>query len=417
MSDRVRLAVIGGSGTSTPELIDAIADWPGGDARRPALDVVLQGRSESKLDAVAAACRQRLPAALRGVTISTEPSLERALEGADVVLVQVRIGGLDARIFDETFPRAFGIPGEETMGPGGFANAVRTVPALAPLWDLLATTAPDAFIINLTNPAGIVSQAATAHTQRRIVSLCDGPVTFVDGIAAATARVADDVRQGYAGLNHVGFWNDEDPTALLEALPATKGIDADDVKQVGALPSPYVRFYLHPDRELAAQSATQESRAQTLKRLEAEMLSQYRRGTEASQHKRRGALWYRVSIVPLVDAIVHGSTHSIVLGLPNAGAVAWAPDDAIIEIATAVERGGQLRRLAPPAVSLAATDWLQRHASFEAMTARALAGTRSRQDVRERRDGLISALAANPMLPTADLAERLVDEILGRSPT
>lgn len=416
MSDHVRLAVIGGSGASTPELSDAIADWPGGKGRRPALEVVLQGRSTAKLDVVATACRQRLPADVRGVAISTETSVARALEGADIVLVQVRIGGLDARVFDETFPHAFDIPGEETMGPGGFANAVRTVPELAPLWELVAEHAPDAFIINLTNPAGIVSAAATAHTGRRIVSLCDGPKTFVDGVAEATGRDPDDVRQGYAGLNHVGFWTDPDPAALVAALPATKGIDGADVQRLGALPSPYVRFYLHPDRELATQLAAQESRAQTLKHLEAEMLDQYRSGVDPAAHKRRGALWYRVSIVPLIDAVVHGSSHSMVLGLSNGGAVPWAPDDAMVELATMVEAGGTLRRLPVPSTSPGAWEWLERHARFESMTAEALAGARSRDDVRGRRDRLVAALTANPMVPSPDTAARLVDEILDQSP-
>jgi 6-phospho-beta-glucosidase len=416
MSDHVRLAVIGGSGASTPELIDAVAEWPGGEARRPALDIVLQGRSAAKLDVVAAACRQRLPTSISGVRVSTETSTERAVEGADIVLVQVRIGGLDARVFDETFPRAYGIPGEETMGPGGFANAVRTVPALAPLWDRLVALAPEAFIINLTNPAGIVAGAATAHTPRQIVSLCDGPKTFVDAIATATARDADEVRREYAGLNHVGFWHDPDPGVLLAAMSATKGVDERDVEALGAVPSVYVRFYLHPDRELAAQLAAEESRAQTLKHLEAEMLDQYRSGVDAAQHKRRGALWYRVSIVPLIDAVVHGASHSVVLGLPNRGAVPWAPDDAMVELATMVEAGGALRRLAAPAPSPAALGWLERHAAFETRTAQALAGTRSLEDVRERRDELVAALSVNPMVPSADLAARVVDEILVRSP-
>src|SRR3990172_580302 len=179
MSDAVRLAVLGGSGASTPELMDAIADWPGGADRRPALDIILQGRSAQKLQLVAEACRSRLPATVGGVGVSTETSLDRALDGADIVLIQVRVGGLDARIFDEVFPRAFGLPGEETIGPGGFANALRTVPALADTWDRLADLAGDAFIINLTNPSGIVTQAATAHAGLRFVSICDGPVTFV----------------------------------------------------------------------------------------------------------------------------------------------------------------------------------------------------------------------------------------------
>jgi len=412
----MRVAVIGGSGTSTPELMDAVAAWPGGAERRPALEIVLQGRSADKLAIVAEACRSRLPASIKDVAIVAESSLERALDGADVALLQVRIGGLDARVFDETFPRAFGIPGEETMGPGGFANAMRTIPALAPLWDALTSRSPDAFIINLTNPSGIVTQAAIAYTGLRMVSVCDAPVTFVEGIARATGRDADSVRLAYAGMNHVGFWGDPNAAAMAAALSATKGIDAEDITAIGALPTPYVRFYLHPEQQLASQLDAVESRAQVLKRLEAEMLDQYSSGVEASQHKRRGALWYGVSIVPLIDAVVHGGDEPIVLGLPNDGAVAWASDDATVELSTDVLAGGELHREPAPVLPEAATRLLEQHAAFETATARALAGTRSRDDVRERRGELIAALTTNPMVPSANIAERLVDEILTTSP-
>lgn len=417
MSVTVRLAVLGGSGASTPELMDAIAEWPGGAERRPALDILLHGRSAHKLELVADACRSRLPTSVNGVRVTTETSLDRALDGADIVLIQVRVGGLDARVFDETFPRAFGLPGEETMGPGGFADALRTVPVLADTWDRLAERAGDAFIINLTNPSGIVTQAATAHTGLRFVSICDGPVTFVEGIARATGREASVVRLAYAGMNHCGFWVDPQSDVLVSALPATNGIDPEDVEALGALPTAYVRFYLHPDRQLEAQLASAESRAQALKRMEAEMLDQYAGHVEAARQTRRGALWYRVSIVPLIDAIVHGGRDSVILGLPNDGAVAWAADDAIVELPTDVHAGGALSRR--PAVSLPGpvVDLLTRHATFEALTARALAGTRSRGDVRGRRPALIEALAANPMLAAPELAERLVDEILASSPS
>jgi 6-phospho-beta-glucosidase len=416
MSSILRVSVIGGSGASTPELMDAIATWPGGAERRPALRVVLQGRSAEKLAIVADACRRRLPASVGGVDIDTETDVARALDDADVVLVQVRIGGLDARVFDETFPRAFGIPGEETMGPGGFANALRTVPALASLWDALVAHASGAFVINLTNPSGIITQAATAHTGLPIVSVCDGPVTFVDDVAKATGRGARDVRLAYAGLNHAGFWTDPDLDVVLAALPAGRGVDADDVTRLAALPSPYLRFYLHPEAQLAAQLASPESRAQELKRLEREMLGQYAGGVEPAEHTRRGALWYRVSIVPLIDAVVHGGDDPMVLGLPNRGAVPWAPADAIVELPTDIESGGRARR--HPAVDLpaAAAGLLARHAAFETATARALAGARSREDVAARRAALVDALATNPMVPSTEHAERLVDAILSSSP-
>jgi 6-phospho-beta-glucosidase len=412
----VRLAVIGGSGASTPELMDAIAAWPGGDERRPPLQIVLQGRSADKLAVVANACRGRLPESVAGVSVVAETDLDCALEGADIVLIQARIGGLDARVFDETFPRAFGIPGEETMGPGGFANAMRTVPALAAMWDRLAASAPDAFVINLTNPSGIVSQAATAHAGFRVVSVCDGPVTFVNAIARATARTAASVRLSYAGMNHAGFWDDADPDALLAAVSATSGVDPEDVVALHALPTAYLRFYLHPDRQLSTQLAASESRAQALKRLEAEMLGQYSAGVDAARQSRRGALWYGVSIVPLIDAVVHGSDEPIVLGLPNQGAVTWAPDDAIVELPTDVLPGGELRRRPAAVLPPLATSLLSRHGTFETLTARALAGTRSQEDVRARRAELVRALATNPMLPTIELAGRIVDAILATSP-
>jgi 6-phospho-beta-glucosidase len=416
MSSTVRVVVLGGSGASTPELMDAIADWPGGPDRRPVLDVVLQGRSAEKLELVADACRSRLPVAVEGVTVRTETSLDQALEGADVVLIQVRIGGLDARTFDETFPRAFGLPGEETMGPGGFADALRTVPAMAETWDRLAERASGAFVINLTNPSGIVTQAATAHAGQRFVSVCDGPVTFVEGIARATGRDTDVIRLGYAGLNHCGFWMDADAATLVAALPATSGADESDVAALGALPTPYVRFYLHPDRQLSAQLASGESRAQALKRMEAQMLDQYASGVAAGEQTRRGALWYRVSIVPLIDAVIHGGEDTVILGLPNEGAVSWAPDDAIVELPTDIRAGGALMRR--PSVELPdpVADLLKQHATFEAATARALAGCRSRQNLAIRREALVEALAANPMVPTEALAARLVDHILASSP-
>lgn len=412
----MKLAVLGGSGASTPELLDAVASWSEA-GQRPVLEVVLQGRDPAKLALVADACRQRAARAGDGVVVHAETSLERALDGADFVLIQVRIGGLNARLFDETFPRAFGLPGEETMGPGGFANAMRTVPALAPLWDALLAHASGAFIINLTNPSGIVSQAATAYTGLRIVSVCDGPTAFIDGVAAATGRAWADVVTGYAGLNHVGFWADAGVDVLESALGATKGVESEDIASLGALPTPYLRFYLHPDRELAKQQATGESRAQQLQRMEADMLAQYSAGVDPESQTRRGAVWYALTIVPLIDAVIRGSADATVLGLPNSGAVDWAPSEAMVELPTRVAAGGHLERLPAATFSDATVALLKAHAAYEDATARALTGASSRDDVVARRGVLVAALAQNPLVEDEALAMRLVDHILAHSPT
>jgi len=413
----MRLAVVGGSGASTPELMDALAAWPGGPDRRPSLDVVLQGRSAEKLALVADACRRRLPPATEGIGVSSETELDRALDGVDVVLVQVRIGGLDARLFDETFPRAFGIPGEETQGPGGFANAMRTIPTLAATWDGIAALAPRALVINLTNPSGIVTAAMIHHTGLNVVSICDAPVTFVEAVSKATGRAVADVRAGYVGMNHAGFWVSPDRGTLLAAASATSGVDPEDIAALDALPMPYLRFYLHPDRQLAAQLASTESRAQVLKRLEAEMLGQYAGGVDPAAQSRRGALWYGVSVVPLLDAVLHGSDETFILGLPNADDVPWAPPGAIVEIPTRVAAGGTFCREHAANLPAPAAGLLARHAIYESLAAEALAGATDPRALATRRDALVRALAANPMVPTIEVAGRLVDAIRAGSPS
>ena len=158
----VRFVVLGGSAPATVQLIDALAEWPPESSRRrPAdLDLVLYGRSQERLANVASAARLRAAQLGLAVTVTTETDRSRALAGADIVLNQIRPGGLEQRSADESFPRQFGIPGEETLGPGGFACAVRAVAGLRPVWADVASHCPGALLINLTNPAGIVTQAA-----------------------------------------------------------------------------------------------------------------------------------------------------------------------------------------------------------------------------------------------------------------
>lgn len=411
----MRLVVIGGSGASTPELADAVRAWPGGDARRPPLEVILQGRSVEKLGLVAGAFQARL-SGTSGAVVRPETDLDRALDGADVILMQVRVGGYDARAFDETFSRAFGIPGEETQGPGGFADAIRTIPALTSIWRRIGERAPQALVVNLTNPSGIVTTAMRRTVDVPVVSICDAPVTFTDTIAKSLGRSAASVREAYVGMNHAGFFVDHDLDAMLAALPATNGLDPVDVERLGALPTPYLRFYLHPDRQLAAQLSAGEPRAQALKRLEAEMLGQYAAGVASGDQSRRGAIWYAISIVPLLDALVSGSEATMILGLPNRDSVSWAPADAIVEGPTRIAAGGSFQREPFVALPPAAADILHRHARYEGAAATALAGVEDRREVPARRLALVAALAENPMVPNAEIAERIVDAILTRAP-
>jgi len=405
-----RVVVLGGSGASTPELADALTAWPGGSGRRPTLAIVLHGRSRDKLALVAAAFRARLGDAAGQITLEESADLEAALDGADVVLGQVRIGGLAARAFDETFPRAFGIPGEETMGPGGAANAMRTVPALAPVWEAVARHAPDALVVNLTNPSGIVVAAAKRSFDLPVVSVCDSPITLTDLVAERLGSNLATVRERYLGCNHFGWWVADDEAELERVANLATGLDPEAVAVAGALPAPYVRYYLAPEPILAAQAAGP-SRAEQLQALEARLLTAYAEGGEAAvAAPRRGAPWYPKAVVPFLDAWWNGSETPHILGLVDDGSVPGVPAGAVVERAVHVGGPGDLRFRPAPALPPFAASLLGRHAAYEALMVDALTGGSSRR-------ALVRAMAANPMVRSLAQATGLVDKILTASPS
>ena len=340
-----RLVVLGWSGASTPELFDAIVAWPGGIDRRPELRVVLVGRSVDKLELVTGACRSRLAegrATADGglsVEVSTSTHRRAALEDADIVLNQVRVGGLAARAFDESFPWSYGLPGEETMGPGGFANALRTLPTLRYAWRDVAEVAPDALVINLTNPAGMVLQAAHREFGLQIVSVCDSPVTHTGAIAARLDRPTAHVVARYVGMNHVGWYVPETFDELDRLTDLAVGLDAEAVAVHEALGAPYVRYYVCPDRILAVQRSA-ETRAQALMRIEAEMLTGFASGDPHT--RRRGAAWYGLAVVPFLDAWLNGRDEPLIIGTINGGRVQGVPTEAMVEVPVRLPGPGQL---------------------------------------------------------------------------
>jgi 6-phospho-beta-glucosidase len=234
-----RLTVLGGSSVATPELIRVLAGAP----RAVPLGVVLHGRNAEKLDVVGRVCERitRPPVSVRWTT-----DLADALKGADVVLVQVRVGGYQARAFDESFPHDFGLPGEETMGPGGFANSLRTVPSVVTLGRTIEQHAPHAWVLNLTNPSSVVQLALHRTTRLKVLGLCDSPVAMHEGIAGLLGGGADDVQVDYVGMHHFGWitrvWHGgRDATAAVMARVGDLSwiaSPADLVRAIGAVPHP-----------------------------------------------------------------------------------------------------------------------------------------------------------------------------------
>ncbi len=346
MAEGIKLAILGGSGVATPELIDTLAQA----GQRPAVHVALIGRSADKLEAVAAMCRRLAENAVPPITVSAHTDPRQGLDGADYILNQIRVGGYQARAFDETFPREFGIPGEETFGPGGMNMALRTIPVVLDYCRAIEEIAPDALLLNLTNPASVVQYAVSRYTRVHVVSLCDLPM-MAERLAAGLLGVpVGDLAVRYTGMNHFGWvtgvkWQGQDKMPeLLEKIGGRPDfpVDAEIVRALGVIPTSYFKYYYHPERMLAAQQG-KPARAEELMALEADILAAYQSGgldQKPDSLVRRNAAWYEHMVVPTLLAHACDSGDVRYLQVSNGSGLPFLPPEAIVEVPCIVRRSG-----------------------------------------------------------------------------
>lgn len=415
----VTLAVLGGSGVATPALVAALLDWAATSETRPEMRVMLLGRSAEKLERVRAVCEQMTRDARPAMPVEATTDLRGGLRGADFVLNQMRVGGLEARAHDETYPQALGYPGEETVGPGGFANALRTIPVVNAALRVVSEVAPQAIVLNLTNPASIVQRAATRYTGARVLSLCDSPITLGNELAALVERPRSDVQIGYIGMNHLGWvvsmQNGERDLmdVALERIEHLSSLGGDAhyryyIQASRAIPIPYVRYYLYPERILAQQQGKM-PRARQLQTLEQELLAAYNANspdasTIVKAVSKRGAVWYSAILVPVLDALIHDQPGTWIASVANDGLIPWLPSKTVIEVPCTID--GQGARPLPISSDLLPAELrglLTSLALYEELAAPAI--------VEQRRDLAQRALVAHPLVRTLEGAERVLDAV------
>lgn len=413
----ITLAVLGGSGVATPELFHALLHWPG--EARPELRVVLLGRSAHKLEQVRRIGQQMVQDAYPPISVEATIDWRAGLTGANYVLNQMRVGGLEARAHDETFPQALGIPGEETIGPGGFANALRTIAPVLEALQLINEVAPEAIVLNLTNPAGIVQHAAARYTRTRFISLCDSPITLANDVAKLLDIPREQLEIDYLGMNHLGwitgvyFEGQDMMDRVLEQSDrlAHLGVDSAYIRASRAIPIPYVRYYLHPGRMLAQQQG-KTPRARQLQALEQDLLAAFQQTTaEASDPStvlgRRGALWYSVIVVPVLDALIHDRNTVWVVNVVNKHTVPWLPAETVIEVPARILQRAiyPLPTLAdiPGVLSPELRTLLFAQAAYESLAVPAI--------VEGKRELALQALVAHPLVRSIEQAERVLTAV------
>jgi 6-phospho-beta-glucosidase len=404
----VRLTVLGGSSVASPELVRVLA----GTLRATPMEIMLHGRNVDKLEVVGRVCKRIAPPPL---TVLWTTDLARALDGADLVLVQVRVGGYRARAFDETFPHEFGLPGEETMGPGGFANSLRTVPAVVALARAVESHAPQAWVLNLTNPSSVVQLALQRATRLRVLGLCDSPASMHEGVAALLGASPSDVQIDYVGMHHFGWitrvWHGgrEVTGDVLDRAGDLSWIAFSPVlvRAIGAIPHPYLSYVLSPGVMFQRQQGRR-PRALELEALEADLVAEYAAVASGSGSDppsglgRRRAVWYAKIIAPVVEQLLGGTQAVRIVNVRNGGAVAWLAADAVVEI-PAVIGPGSVRPLAGGGAPADAVALTQHNCAYESLLVDAI--------LEQSFEKAWRAMALNLLVRDAEQARALLERI------
>lgn len=408
----MKVAVVGGGSTYTPELVQGIAD------RGRALGVdelVLHDIDAGRLEVVGGFAKRILLQRDWPGRLTLTSDLDAALTGASFCLVQLRVGGQVARLRDETIPLRFGILGQETTGPGGFAKALRTVPVVLDVAERFARRgAPGGWLVDFTNPVGTVTQALL-DAGHRALGLCNVAIGLQREVAAALGIEAGRVELESVGLNHASWFRevriDGEPrlAALLrdhaDRIADETGSSAEAIAAAGAIPSYYQRFYADPAGILAEQRAAG-TRASEVIAIERDLLELYRDPALVEKPallSERGGAWYSEAALELVEALRSDTPRHLVVDVRNDGAIPDLPADLVVEATSSVDRGGArpmpVAALRPEQRALVtALDRYQR------LTIRAaLSGDRA---------VALDALAANPLVPSREVAAPLLEAIL-----
>jgi 6-phospho-beta-glucosidase len=411
----MKLVVVGGGSTYTPELVDGVARLAD---TLPVSELVLVDPDEHRLELVGGVSSRIMsayghPARVRGTT-----DLDDGIEGAGAVLLQLRVGGQAARHRDETWPLDCGCVGQETTGAGGLAKALRTVPIVLDIAERARERAdPNAWIVDFTNPVGIVTRALL-DAGHRAVGLCNVAIGFQRRFAAKLGVEPERISLGHVGLNHLTWeravhldGKDVLPGLLADdgdEIADALGLPVDVIRRLGVVPSYYLRYYYAHDRVVEEQRG-EPTRAEVVAGYEKELLDMY--ADPALDHKpellsKRGGAFYSEAAVNLLASLTADSGDTQVVNLRNNGTLPFLSDDAVIEVPATIGADGPVALPVSPVEPLYAGLISHVTAYEELAVATAVDGSRER---------LFRTLLAHPLVGQIDVADKLTDRLIAEN--
>jgi len=418
----LKVAVIGGGSSYTPELINGFLERIGSF---PVTELWLMDILPERLDVVGGFAQRMVAAKGSPFAVHLTTDQRETVRGASYVITQLRVGGMQARREDEYLGRRHGLIGQETTGVGGMAKALRTIPVVLNVAHDMHELAPSALLVNFTNPSGLVTEALARYAPDvPAVGVCNGPITTKMGILEALGRRLstpidpDRAELDTLGLNHLSWHrglkvDSEDVwPQIMEGYLARLRADPDPawdprtIESLGMIPNSYLQYYYHTDRKLAAQAKWPPSRAEEVMAIEKSLLAQYAepdRTDPPEDLMKRGGAYYSTVATQLLNAHYNdlGETH--VVNVPNGRAVPDWPADWVLEMPCRVDAGG-IHPLPAEPLPLVCFGLLAHVKAYELLTVEAA--------IHGDRKAAHQALLAHPLGPMADKVQSVLDDML-----
>jgi len=423
--DFLKIAVIGGGSSYTPELIDGFIRRYD-EIKVDEIWLVDIEEGKEKLEIVGNLAKRMVAKANLKTKIFLTTDRKEAIKDASFVLTQLRVGGLDARANDERIPIENQIIGQETTGAGGFAKAIRTIPVILDICEDIKNLAKDAWLINFTNPAGIIAEAVNKYTDVNVIGLCNVPITMKHNIAKTLEVDPDRIFIEFMGLNHL-VWgkrvllDGEDITdVVIKKLSEGAHLNMNNIpdlnwqpellESLGMIPCPYHRYYYMQEAILKEEIENFESkgitRAVEVKKIEKELFSIYNNenlNTKPEQLEKRGGAYYSDAAVSLINSIYNDKKDIHTVNVLNNGAISNIDDNVVVEVNAVVGKNGPMPLCtgeAPDSIK----GLIEVVKSYELLTTKA--------GVKGDKNLAMQALAIHPLIPSFSKAEKVLNQLI-----
>ncbi|WP_331488009.1 6-phospho-beta-glucosidase [Caminicella sporogenes] len=425
MNEGLKVAVIGGGSSYTPELIEGFIIRA---KELPVDDIYLVDIEEGKekLSIVGELARRMFLKA--GLKTRVHITLDRreAIKDADFVITQIRVGGLNARASDEIIPLRYNVIGQETTGAGGFAKAIRTIPVILDICRDIEELSPNAWLINFTNPAGIITEAVLKYTKVKAIGLCNVPIGIVNNVAKILNVNSKRVRIEFVGLNHMVYGKEiyldgqNITSTVLEKLSDTASInmnnipdlnwDKDFIYALGMLPCPYHRYFYMTEeileQEIEDLKSGKGTRAQQVMKIEKDLFEKYKNPSldeKPKELEKRGGAYYSDAAVSLINAIYNDKEEIHTVNVRNNGAISNLPNDVVVEINSVISKAGA-KPIVFGKLPIKINGLIQQVKTYELLTVEA--------GVTGDYYTALMALTANPLIPSVKIAKKILNDIL-----